>query len=188
MNWLIAGVVLWMATHLMPALAPSFRQALIDRLGSGPYRGVFALIIVSALVLIVYGWRSTPETYLYFLPAWSRPAGFLLMAIAFLLIGAAQYKTIIKRFIRHPMLMGVVVWSISHLMTNGTTRALILFGGLGIWALIEMPVLNAREKDTARPDSPGLARELRGLAISAVIFAVVLYLHPHFTGMRLLPG
>jgi len=188
MNWLIAGVALWMATHFMPALAPSFRRTMIDRLGGGPYRGVFALLVVSALVLIVYGWRTTPETYLYLLPAWSRPAGFLLMVIAFVLIGAAQYNTIIKRFIRHPMLMGVVIWSISHLLTNGTSRALILFGGIGVWALLEMPLLNAREKDAERPDSPGLVRELRGLAISAAIFAVVLYLHPYFTGIRLLPG
>lgn len=187
MNLLIAGVVLWFVTHLLPSIAPAFRQRLIERLGNGPYRGVFALTIVAALTLIVTGWRTTPEMYLYILPAWSRHVGIALMILSFVLIGAAQYKTIIKRFVRHPMLMGVFVWSVSHLLTNGTTRALILFGGLGIWALIEMPLISARDASYTKPVAPGLALELRGLAISAIIFVIVIFLHPYFAGVSPLP-
>jgi len=187
MTLLIAGVALWMAVHFMPAIVPSFRQGLVHKLGGGPYRGLFALLVLGALALIVIGWRMTPERYLYALPTWSRSLGIVLMMISFVLIGAAQYQTIIKRFVRHPMLMGVFVWSISHLLTNGTSRALILFGGLGLWALIEMPLLNSRETDDRQHNSPGLARELRGLLISAVIFAIAIYLHPYFAGVSPLP-
>ena len=79
------------------------------------------------------------------------------MFISFVLFGARTTKTAIKRLVRHPMLMGVFVWSLSHLLTNGTTRALILFGGLGVWALIEMPLINAREGARELPESPGFA-------------------------------
>ena len=187
MIWLICGVVLWSVVHFVPSLARSFRQSLIGRMGEGPYKGVFTLLIVTSLVSIVLGWRATPDEYLYVLPAWSRTAGLLLMVVSFVLFGAAQYKTVIKRFIRHPMLTAIVVWSISHLLTNGTTRAIVLFGGLGIWALLEMFLINAREGAYTKPEAPGLKTELRGLVISAVIFAVAMFLHPYFAGVSVIP-
>jgi len=187
MNLLIAGVLLWTIGHLFPSFAPGVRQNLIDKLGAGPYRGVFSLVIVSALVLIVLGWRSTSEEYLYVLPVWSRQLGFVLMYFSVFLLGAAHGKSLIKRYIRHPMLMGVFVWSVSHLLTNGTTRSLILFGALGLWALIEMPLINARNRDWVRPEATPLAGELKGLVISAVVFAVLIWLHPYFAGVSPIP-
>jgi uncharacterized membrane protein len=172
MNLLIAGVLLWVIVHLSPSLAPGVRQRLIDKLGEKPYRGVFALMIVASLFMIVFGWRSTPEQYLYVLPV-----------VSVFLLGAAHSKSVVKRYIRHPMLMGVVVWSVSHLLTNGTTRALILFGALGIWALVEMPLLNARDRDWVRPDPTPLSGEMKGLFISAIVMAVLIWLHPYFSGV-----
>lgn len=75
----------------------------------------------------------------------------------------------------------------SHLITNGSTRALVLFGGLGVWALIEMPLINARDGAYAKPEAPGLKAELIGLAITAVIFIVALFLHPYFAGVTPIP-
>ncbi len=187
MNFLIAGVSLWVVAHLIPSLGKGFRQTLIDKFGDGPYRGVFALTVLTSLGLIIFGWRTTPEVYLYVLPTWSRLAGIILMMIAIFLIGASHGKSIVKRFVRHPMLMGVFVWSLSHLLTNGTSRALILFGGLGLWALLEMPLINAREGARGLPLAPGIRSELIVLAISAVVFIALLYLHPYFSGVSPMP-
>ena len=188
MIWIIAGVLLWSLTHFIPSLARPFRESTIARLGNNAYRGVFSLLILVSIGLIVLGWRNTPEVYIYHLPQWSRPVGFLLMILSFILFGAANYPTAIKRSIRHPMLTGMIVWSISHLITNGTSRALVLFGGLGLWALAEILLINAREGAYAPPDAPGFKQEAKGLAISAIIFIVVLFLHPYFSGVSPLPG
>lgn len=184
---LISGVVLWSTAHFLPSLARPVRQGLIDRLGDGPYRGVFSLLVVTALVLIVVGWRSTPEEYVYVLPVWSRTVGLLLMIVSFVLIGAAQYKTAIKRLVRHPMLTGVFIWSGSHLLMNGTTRAIVLFGGLGFWALLEIILINAREGAYTKPEAPGMKSEIRGLVISGVILVIAVFLHPYFAGVAVLP-
>mgnify|MGYP003657499134 CR=1 FL=1 len=183
MSTLVAGVALWVVVHLIPSLAAGYRQRVIDKFGASPYRAVFTIAILTSIVIIVVGWRSSPEQYLYVLPPWSRPAGFTLMMISFLLLGAANYQTIIKRFVRHPMLLGVVVWSVSHLLTNGTIRALVLFGGLGLWALIEMALITHRDGVRDLPAGPGLGAEMKGIAISAIIFLLVLFLHPYFTGV-----
>lgn len=187
MIWLIGGVVLWGVVHFVPSLARGFRQNLIDRIGEGQYKGIFTLLIVTSLVLIVIGWRGTPEEFIYVLPVWSRNVGLLLMVMSFVLFGAAQYPSAIKRVFRHPMLTAIVVWSISHLLTNGTTRAMVLFGGLGLWAIIEMLLINAREGEYTKPEAPGMKRELRGLVISAVIFVVAMFLHPYFAGVSVIP-
>ena len=139
------------------------------------------------LPAFVLGWRSTPEAYLYVLPPWSRSLGFVLMIVSFLLIGAAHHPTRIKRFIRHPMLAGVFVWSVSHLLMNGTTRALVLFGGLGLWAVLEIVLINRREGAYIKPDIPNFSEELKGFFISGIIFGIVLFLHPYFAGVTPFP-
>ena len=187
MTLLVIGVLLWIVVHLVPTLARPFRQSMIDRLGENGYKGGFSLAMLASLVFIVLGWRSTPEMYLYVLPAWSRTLGFVLMIVAFLLLGAAHHPTRIKRFIRHPMLTGVFVWSVSHLLMNGTTRALVLFGGLGLWAIVEIMLINRREGLYIKPDPARLGEELRGFFISAIIFGVVIFLHPWFAGVSALP-
>lgn len=185
MALLTFGVLLWALVHLLPAIQRPLRQTLIGSLGEKGYRGVFSLALLAAIACIVLGWRASPEQYIYVLPMWARTTSIGLMFFSFVLMGAANYPTIIKRFLRHPMLIGVIVWSIAHLLTNGTTRALILFGGIGLWALIEIPLINKREGAYEKPAAPGIVRELRGLVISAIVFGVVLYLHPKFTGVTL---
>ncbi len=187
MALLIAGVLLWSAVHFIPTLGRSLKAALIAAMGESVYRATFSAVVVASLVLIVLGWRSTPEVYLYQLPAWVGGTAFALMIIAFVLFGAAKHETIIKRWIRHPQLASIVVWSTAHLLTNGTTRALVLFGGLAIWALIETPLISAREGSYERPAAPGVGVELKGLAISAVIFIAAMILHPYFAGVSPVP-
>jgi len=186
MNLLIAGVVLWSVLHLLPTLARPLRQSAIDRVGNNAYRGLFSLLMLVSLALIVFGWRSTPEVDVYRLPIWTRQAGALLMIIAFILFGAAQYPTAIKRLIRHPMLTSVIVWAVSHLLTNGSMRAIVLFGGMGLWAMLEIILINRREGEWVKPESPGIGREIRGVVISLVIFCVAFYLHKYYTGVPLI--
>lgn len=187
MEWLVSGVFLWALIHFIPTLAPAFRETLIGLLGRKAYRGLFSLGILSALALIVLGWRSSPDVYWYVVPAWTRPIALFLMVFSIILFVAAQHATAIKRYVRHPQLSAVVLWSISHLLTNGTSRAFVLFAGLGAWALIEMPLISSRQGAWEKPASPGFGAELTGLAISAVAYIFLVFLHPYFAGVSPIP-
>ena len=187
MMWLISGILLWSLVHFIPTLARPFRQKLINSWGNGVYRAVFSIVVLISIALMVYGWRHTPQVSLYQLPGWSGPVGFVLMIIAFVLFGSSHHETVIKRYIRHPQLVSMIVWSISHLITNGSTRALVLFGGLGLWALIEIPLINSRDGAYKKPASVALKTEIKGLAISLAVFAVALFLHPYFAGVAPIP-
>jgi len=185
MTWLIAGLLIWMIVHLMPAAAPGVRGRLVALLGENPYKGLFALDILLGLGLIVVGWRSTVPEIVYLPPVWGRTAALPLMAIAIFLLGAAQRPSAVKRFLRHPMLTGVVVWSVAHLLANGELRSVVMFGGLGIWALLEMVLINRRDGPRSVPDAPPLVRELIGAVIAVVILVVLIWLHPYFAGVAL---
>jgi uncharacterized membrane protein len=182
MIWLILGVVLWSLVHFIPSIGIKYKERIIARFGENPYKIMFSLIVLGSIALMVLGWRSTDPEFLYQLPDWSRMVTVILMLVAFVLMVAARRKSIIKQFIRHPQLTGVAVWSIAHLISNGDTRSLVLFGGMGLWALIEIRVINARDGVWKKPERPALSAEFIGLAISFVVFAVFVFLHPYFTG------
>jgi len=183
MAMLVLGVAIWIGVHLVPSLGAPLKATLVGRLGAGGYKGLFALSIIVGVVLIIFGWRATVPSIIYSPPLWASHVTILLVAVAFILMGAANYPTRIKRYIRHPQLTGIVIWAIGHLMANGDSRSLVLFGGLGLWALIEMPLINAREGAWEKPEPPSVPAEIRGVIISLVIFTVVFFLHPYFTGV-----
>jgi uncharacterized membrane protein len=185
MSLLIAGVVLWSLVHLTPALAPGVRSNLVSRLGEKPFKGLFALDIVLALVLIVIGWRSTVPEIVYQPPAWGHSAAIGLMLVSVYLFGAAQRSAMIKRVLRHPQLTGLLTWSVAHLLANGDQRSLILFGGLGTWALLEMFAINRRDGAWVRPEAPPMSKELTGIAITLLVFAGLMWAHPYFAGVAL---
>ena len=58
MSLLIAGLLLFTIIHLIPAASPATRAGLVEKLGDGPYRGLFSVAILASLVLIVFGWRA----------------------------------------------------------------------------------------------------------------------------------
>jgi uncharacterized membrane protein len=180
---LIAGIVLWAAVHLFVALAPDARRALIDRIGLAPYKGLFSLALVGALVLIVLGWRATPPVSLWLPPTGMRHATLLLMPIAVILFISARAPSDIKQIIRHPQLTGVKLWAVSHLLANGETRSVILFGGLLAWAVLEVIFINRRDGARVKPAPVGALKTTISALIGLLITGVLIYAHPWFAGM-----
>ncbi len=177
MHFLIPGVVLWSVTHLMPAIYPPLRTRLIERLGIGPYKGLFSLDIIIALVLIVVGWRSAAATPVYVPPLSVGPWVLLLMLISVVLFVAASLPTNIKRRIRHPQMTAVIAWSLAHLLTNGDSRSVVLFGGLGLWAILEILMINRRDGAWTAPQAVSGTRDLAVLLLGGVAFAALMYFH-----------
>ena len=181
---MIVGLLLWSLVHLLPSLSMDLKRQLIAAvLGQKGYKAAFTMLIIAALVLIVLGWRSTEPAHIYMLPEAVRQVAMPLMVIAFLLFGAAHYPTRIKQFIRHPQLTGVIVWSIAHLLLNGDSRSVLLFGWLGIWALLEILLINRRQGDWIKSVPPSWGREARGIVISLVIFTALVFVHPYIAGV-----
>ena len=62
------------------------RDALIARLGAGPYRGAFAFASLIGLAWMIYAYRRAPTVPLWGLLLGLRPAAYVLVFIAFLFV------------------------------------------------------------------------------------------------------
>lgn len=187
---ILLGLAVWTAFHMFPALAPETRAGVIAKIGDKPWRGVAALGIVLGVVLMVQGWGPAAGAgVIYAAPAWGVHVNNLLMLIAFILLGASHGKSAISRYLRHPMLTAAAVWAVAHLLANGEVRSVVLFAGMGVWAMAAMVAINRRDGPrTSTPAPRPLRRELIGVGISVAVFVVFLLIHPWLFGVSPLPG
>lgn len=179
---LLIGVMLWSATHFIPSLAPGLRSGLQSRLGAGPYKGLFSLSLLLAIGLIVWGWRSASVEQVYQPPQLLYPWALGLMLVAWYFMAAASLHSRLKQVIRHPQLCGLVLWAIAHLLLNGDSRSLVLFVGLGLWASIQIQLINRREASWNKPVLPPWSADIKALLISIVVFMLLIFLHPYIAG------
>ena len=52
---LIVGIFLWTVVHLFVSIGAASRARLIAKIGAGPYRALFSLLMLGVLLLIVRG-------------------------------------------------------------------------------------------------------------------------------------
>jgi len=171
MTLLILGLLLWWAAHLFKRAAPEARANLGDR-----GKGYVAIALGAALVLMVIGYRGAE-----FVPVYSPLPGMghannTLMLISVFLFGVGGTKGTLYPRMRHPMLWGTVIWSVAHLLVNGDVASLVLFGGIGLWALVEMAVIN--RTPWQRPAAGrGIKGDAMNLVGTLVLFGLIAAVH-----------
>ena len=183
MALLIAGLLLFTIVHLLPAASPGTRAQLVDKLGNNTYRGLFSAVVLASLVVVVFGWKAATPTVVYAPPVGGGPVISALVFFAFVLFVASKARTNYRRLIRHPQMMAVILWSVSHLLVNGDSRSVVLFGVLGIWAVLEMVLCNKRDGAWQKPDVVPFSADMIVAVIAGVAFAIFFYLHKALFGV-----
>ena len=184
MALLITGILMFTLAHLFPAVAKATRDRAANRLGDGPYQGLFSLVILSSIVVIVFGWKTAQPTLVYVPIVRSGLVTSGLMLVASVLFIASVMPTNLKRLIRHPQMTGTLLWAITHLLANGDSRSVLLFGSLGIWSILEMLLCSRRDGAWQKPDSVSLAKDIIFVTAGAVLFAVFAYSHRWLFGVN----
>jgi len=187
MTKLALGIVLFSLVHLVPALFAGARQGLIARIGEKPYKGLFAVLSLFTLFLIVSGWKATVPAIVYLPPAWGRYLTLLLTLAGFVLFLAPYTHNNFKRLLRHPQLTGVLLWGVGHLFANGEDRSLLLFGGLALWALAEMLLINRRDRAWQKPEPAPLKNDVVRVVVGIVAFAAMAAAHQWLFGFSPFP-
>ena len=168
MTLLVAGLVLFFALHSIPSGVP-LRVALIARLGPGAYRGLFSLVSLAGLVLMAWGFARAPFEPLYAVPGWGRQVSMFAVPAALVLLAAAKMPTHMRAVLRHPMLLGVLLWATAHLLSNGDLRSVVLFGSFAGYAVFDLVSVVARGKQPSTDKAPRLAMD--GAAVVAGLVA-----------------
>lgn len=172
MTYLVIGLILFLGVHSVAIVAPAWRDRMAARTGAGPWRGIYSLISIAGFVLIVWGYalaRGNPVS-LYATPLWTHHVTWILMLPVFPLILAAYLPGRIRNALKHPMLIGTMLWAIAHLAANGMLADVLLFGGFLLWAALDRASYRRR---TVRPIHTAPPMKLND--VIAVVAGLMLY-------------
>lgn len=185
MELLVAGLVIFLAIHLVPAM-PALRAAVVKSGGENHYKGAFSLLSGTGLVMIVWGYAIAPRGPQWLLPSdLARQAAPLVVTLSLVLLAAANMRTHIRRVLRHPMLIGVGMWSAMHLLANGHARATLLFGAFLAYAAVDLGSAIAR--GAVRNFEPKALHDAIAMGSGLALALIVMAFHWQIFGARVVP-
>lgn len=178
----IIGTLVFFGIHLVPS-AP-FKPNLVASLGPKKYKMIFSVVSLLGLGLIIYGFSLSNFVPLWDPLPWGRSVAFAIMPVAVIMMCAADLPNNIKRFVRHPMLIGLILWSATHLAANGDLASTILFLSFGLFALLDLYLVTVGGRYKAKKPVNFLW-DIAVLLIGVILYAALSHFHGSFTGMPL---
>jgi len=184
---LILGLIVFIGAHLFVTRREA-RAAAIARMGMGAYKGVFSLVSLVGLVLIAFGfagYRAFGWIDVWDPPTWTRHLAIPLVWLAFISVTAAYIRGDIARLLKHPMLVGIKLWAVAHLIANGDLGSIVLFGSILAWAVVDRITLKHRS-DAGAPAFPqgGRKNDIIAIVVGTIIFLAFGYVfHPLWIGV-----
>jgi len=184
---MILGLVLFLGIHTLTTQR-ELRARVIGSWGEGGYKIGYALVSLAGLALIVWGFAHYRAEGM--IEIWTPPRALkhlteALMLPAVILVVAAYIRGRIFTTLKHPMLAGVKLWAVAHLLANGDLGSIILFGSFLAWAVFDRISLK-RRADPGAPPIPvgGVGNDLIAVAVGVVAYlALGFAFHPVVIGV-----
>ena len=189
MALLVLGLILFLGVHSVRIFADPWRTRTITARGEKFYKGLYTLVSLAGFALIVWGYglaRHNPVVL------WNPPRGMnhlaaLLMLFSFVLLVAAYVpRNAIKAKLHHPMVLGVKVWALAHLLANGMLADVVLFGAFLVWAVLDFRAARQRDRAGNVQYAAGTAKGTTiAVVVGLVAYAVfAVWLHGPLIGVR----
>ncbi|MGK0469808.1 MAG: putative membrane protein [Candidatus Azotimanducaceae bacterium] len=183
MTVIIIGVILFFGIHMLPAL--SAKSMLVDRIGETPYKVGFSLVSLAGLGLMIYGFQLAEFVSLWTPAPWGRSFAMGVMPIALILVIAANVPGNIKRFVRHPMLIGITLWAATHLTANGDLASTILFASFLAFSILDIALVESSGRFKAQ-EPANIVLDVGVVIGGIILYGVLFSFHGSFTGMPLM--
>lgn len=186
---LVVGLLLFLGPHSVRLVADDWRSRRIASMGEGRWKGLYSLVSLVGFALIVWGYglaRASQGAPLWTPPAWSRHLASLLTLLSFVLIVAAYVpRSRLRALVGHPMLLGVVLWALAHLLANGAVADLVLFGAFLAWSAVDFVASRRRDRAEGRQRRGAWGSDLTSVVVGTVAWYVfAMYLHAPLIGVR----
>jgi uncharacterized membrane protein len=189
MTVLIFGLILFLGIHSARIVADGARSRFIATRGENAWKALYSLISLAGFALIIWGYGLARQQAV---AVWSPPTGTrhlaaMLTLIAFVLIASTYVPgNQIKARLRHPMVLGVSIWALAHLLSNGNLADLVLFGSFLVWSVLSFVAASKRDLGLGTKSPPGTA-VATGITIIAGVMVWALFafwLHGPLIGVR----
>ena len=184
---LVIGLAVFFTPHVFTAFRET-RRDVVARIGERAYKGLYSLISLIGLVLIGYGYaryRATGWIDVWYPPAWTRHVTVALVWPAIICFYAAYSPGRIKTALKHPMLVGIKLWALAHLISNGDLGSIVLFGSFLGYAVFDRISLK-RRTDPGGPPIPvgGIKNDIIAVIGGTIIYVLLGWLfHPYVIGV-----
>lgn len=183
----IIGIILFLGSHSVRIFAEPWRTRMIHQLGEKKWKRLYTLFSLFGFILLVIGYSQARQNTIII---WQPPIflthiAVLLNLFTFILLASsAPNNNAIRVKLKHPMILGVKVWAIAHLLANGSLIDLILFGSFLIWAVLDFR--SARNRPNSSEETPVISLKATFISIFlgiAVWLAFIFGLHQWLIGV-----
>ena len=148
------------------------------------YKGAFSLAAVIGICLIVLG-KSQATFFMVWQPPfeWRVVSHFLMLPGAILVTTGNLPPSHLAAATRNPMLLGVGLWGLAHLWSNGDLASILLFGSFAIWSMLKFVTMWGTAKPVSR--APGIVWDAIAILLGSLLYALVAMFHGHLFGVGL---
>jgi len=184
---MILGLALFIGAHGLTTRR-DLRGELIGRFGESLYKIVYSLVSVAGIALIAWGYgryRAAGMIDIWYPPQFMRHVTVGLMLPAVIMVAASYLRGRIYVVLKHPMLAGVKLWALAHLLSNGDLGSIILFGAFLAWAVFDRISLK-RRGDAGAPPIPvgGPGNDALAVIVGLIAYLALGYVfHPLMIGV-----
>lgn len=226
MSELLLSLGVFIAFHIIPAIGP-VRRVLVKVIGLVPYIVGYSMISIAILVWVGVAYTNADTDILWPQWPWTRWVPVVVMPLSCLFfvstlrepntlsvgVKADQYDAArpgIVSVTRHPLIWSLLLWAVAHVLPNGDSTSIVLFGlfavlgAVGPWSLDKKKCRDLGEEHWQRFTAPtsslpfwailtGRAKlDWRGIGMINVALAMVLYVvlllgHEHVIGASPFP-
>lgn len=182
---LTLGLVLFFGMHSISIVALPLRNKLAAKSELG-WKLIYGVVSLVGIILVSRGYaelRLAP-TILYVSPAWLYHVAAILLIPTFVLFFAPYFPGRISTATKHPQLIAVKLWAVSHLLVNGTSADMLLFGSFLLWAVADRISMKRRATRAvpAMPESKTNDVVVVVLGLSVYV-AILFWLHEMLFGI-----
>jgi len=181
------GLFIFLASHSCRIFAESWRNQIIDRIGEVKWKGLYTIISLIGFIIMVIGYGQARQATLVL---WQPNAFLIYIALALNLIafiflaGSSPSNNAIRLKLKHPMILGVKVWALAHLLSNGTLVDLILFGSFLIWAVLDFRSARKRPIHISEQAQVSTKATMITIASGVILWAIFIFgLHQYLIGI-----
>lgn len=186
---LIFGLVVFLGVHSVRIVADDWRSAQIALRGERTWKLGYTVASLAGFALLLWGFGLARHDapVLWNPPVALRHLSSLLTLAAFVLLAAAYVpRNSFKARLHHPMVIGVALWALAHLLANRSLADLLLFGSFLAWSLASLVAARRRDRAAATRYPPGTMAGNLGAIVAGVVAwaAFAFWLHQLWLGVR----
>ncbi|MEO0437761.1 MAG: NnrU family protein [Pseudomonadota bacterium] len=198
----IAAFLLFFLTHTIPVRAP-IRSLLVQRMGELGFTLAYSLSSILVLAWLIRSAGRTPFVPLWYWQPWHSLITIFLMLFVCMIVafsvGQANPLSFggfrnerfdacspgIVKWVRHPFLLVLGLWSFAHLVANGDLAHVLLFACFGIFAILGSKLVDKRKQRELGDHWHVLAVQMKSASVRLSSAAIRMTIGRFFLGIIL---